>query len=405
MSESRSVRKTVYLITNYIHFPSEKSSNRYLELAKMLSAESDIDLVVITSRFYHRKYQYRSDLDALRAEVPFKVVFVDEREYHKNISLKRIMATRDFGKNVMKYIKSNPKPDLIYQVIPTPFVADAVSRYANKNGIPLILDIQDLWPEAFKMALNVPVLSDLAFLPFKIKAEGAYRRADAICAVSSTYVDRALSVNKKGVPTAPVYIGINLSDFDRHAEENRREKTERLTLAYCGALSKSYDIKLVIDALALMSDAPRFLVMGDGNSREEFEAYAKEKDVDVTFTGFLSYPEMCGMLCSADMTVNPIIGASVASIINKHGDYAACGLPVINTQNSPEYMALIDEYEMGFNCVGTGAEDLASKIDLLMKNRELRDRMGRNSRKCAEERFDRSTSYKKLVDMVRSLLK
>ena len=109
---------------------------------------------------------------------------------------------------------------------------------------------------------------------------------------------------------------------------------------------------------------------------------------------------MCGLLASCDVTVNPIKGKSAASIINKHADYAACGLPVINTQESPEYRKLVSDYNMGFNCKNGDAADMAQKLTMLMNSMELRKEMGRNSRRCAEERFDRQTTYQKILNMI-----
>ena len=396
--------KKVYLISNYFHFASEKSSNRYRELAELISKDKDISLEVITSKFYQRTYQYRENIEELAKDIPFKATFVDERAYHKSICVKRLLASRDFAKNVIKHLKSHPKPDLIYQVVPTIDVAEAVSRYAKKHKIPLIIDIQDLWPEAFKMAINIPIVSDILFAPYMIKANLTYGRADAICAVSQTYVDRALSVNKKCTKTEAVYIGINLDVFDSNVKENNKEKNKNITIAYCGSLSKSYDIKLVIDALALMENPPKFLVMGGGNDLEYLKQYSKEKEVDVTFTGFLPYSEMCAMLSSCDITVNPIVGSSVASIINKHGDYAASGLPVINTQDSEEYCALVEKYNMGFNCVGKGAAELAKHIQILISDEQLRITMGQNARRCSEEKFNRVNTYQRLYLLIKSFL-
>lgn len=397
-------KKKVVLISNYYHFASEKSSNRYRELAEMLSAEQDIELEVITSKFYQRTYQHRTNFDELTKDIPYKATFCDERGYHKSICIARLLSSRSFAKSVLKYLKSQPKPDLIYQVVPTLDVAAAVSKYANKNNIPLVIDVQDLWPEAFKMAINIPVISDICFSPMRWQANAIYKRADKVCAVSESYVKRVLKINKKNTTGTAVFIGINLGVFDKNAEENKTEKSERLTLAYCGSLSKSYDIRLVIDALATMKNPPQFLVMGGGNNLEDLRNYAKEKNVDAVFTGFLPYSEMCGKLCAADMTVNPIIGSSVASIINKHGDYAASGLPVLNTQNSPEYCRLVEDYNMGFNCVGATAEELAEKIEFLMNNEELRLEMGKNARRCAEEKFDRRKTYESLVNTIKTTL-
>lgn len=396
--------KKVLLISNYYHFAQEKSSNRYRELVEMLCREPDIEVEVITSKFYQRTYKHRTNFDELRKDIPYKATFINEPGYTKSICIKRLISSYQFGCGVIKYLKKQPKPDLIYQVVPTLDVANFVSRYAKKNNIPLIVDVQDLWPEAFKMALNVPVVTDIAFAPFAWLANSIYRRADAVCAVSQTYVDRVLKVNRKCKTGNAVFIGINLEKFDEFAQEVKEKEAGRLKLAYCGSLSKSYNIKLVIDALSMIKEPPLFVVMGDGNDREAFQAYAKEKNVESIFTGFIPYPQMCAMLCSCDITVNPIVGTSVASIINKHGDYAASGLPVINTQDSEEYCKLVEDYQMGLNSVNKDAADLADKIQMLMDNKDLRLEMGKNARRCAEEKFDRNKTYKKLVEAVRSML-
>ena len=106
---------------------------------------------------------------------------------------------------------------------------------------------------------------------------------------------------------------------------------------------------------------------------------------------------MCGLLCACDMTVNPIIAGSAGSIINKHGDYAASGLPVINTQECQEYRNLVDEYQMGFNCQNGNSKEIAEKIILLVNDSILRTNMGGNARRCAEEKFDRKNTYHELI--------
>lgn len=144
--------------------------------------------------------------------------------------------------------------------------------------------------------------------------------------------------------------------------------------------------------------AIRFIVMGDGPLKEEFEN--KAAGLNVNFVGRLPYEQMCGVLTACDMVVNPIVGRSAATIINKHADYAASGLPVMNTQECEEYRNLVDEYKMGFNCNNNDPQDLAEKIILLMNDEQLRSRMGANARKCAEEKFDRRISYNEIIDTI-----
>lgn len=166
-------------------------------------------------------------------------------------------------------------------------------------------------------------------------------------------------------------------------------------LGYAGTLGTSYDLPLVFKAIKKLNNSNlRFIVMGDGPLAGDFKKQAKY--LNVTFTGRLSYSQMCGAISACDMVVNPIVGKSVASIINKHADYAASGLPVINTQESPEYRNLVEDYNMGFNCKNGNTVEMAEKIKTLIEDKSLRHEMGRNARRCAVERFDRMTSYCKL---------
>lgn len=175
--------KKIVLISNYYHFAQEKSSNRYRELVEMLCKEPDIEVEVITSKFYQRTYKHRTNYSELCRDISYKVTFIDEPGYTKGICVERLISSYKFGCGVIKYLKMQPKPDLIYQVVPTLDVANFVSKYANENNIPLIVDVQDLWPEAFKMAINIPILTDIAFLPFtwlvkfNIQESGFYLRS------------------------------------------------------------------------------------------------------------------------------------------------------------------------------------------------------------------------------------
>ena len=135
-----------------------------------------------------------------------------------------------------------------------------------------------------------------------------------------------------------------------------------------------------------------FIVMGDGPLKDEFKKKAAGLNVD--FVGRLPYEQMCGVLMACDMVVNPIVGSSVATIINKHADYAACGKPVLNTQKSEEYRNLLTQYQMGFSC--DDEMILLEELINLIDDDKLRKQMGKSARKCAEERFDRKNSYKSI---------
>lgn len=392
--------KDIVIIANFCRDFSETDNGRFMYLCKMLSKENNVE--IITSDFSHSAKKHKKPLVH---NWPFVITFLHEPGYKKNISVQRFYSHYAWGKEVRKYLEQRKKPDVIYCAVPSLTAPLVSAKYCEKNGIRYIIDIQDLWPEAFELVFNVPVIKDIIFSPFRNRANGIYKRADAICGVSQTYVNRALKVNNKTSTGNVVFLGTQLSTFDKYSRVNSITKGENeVWIGYCGTLGASYDITVVIDALHYLKEkgesVPKFVVMGDGERRVEFETHAKELNVDCIFTGKLPYDQMCGLLASCDIAANPIMHNAAQSIINKHGDYASAGIPVINTQENDEYRNLVDEYQMGFNVDNHDPTAFAEKLQILMRDPELRKKMGNGARKCACERFDRSHTYQLLVKVI-----
>lgn len=387
----------IVIIANFCSALDKPANSRFSYIADLLAKENEVE--IIGSAFSHEMKRKR-ECDFSRFS--YKVTLIKEPGYRKNISVQRFLSHRVWGKNVLEYIQQRKKPNVVYCAIPSLTAAALVGKYCNSNGIRFVLDIQDLWPEAFRMKLNVPILSGIAFTPFRRRANCAYSAADAIVAVSQTYVTIAKSINKRANITAAVYIGTDLCVFDKYAKENKIiRQDDEFWIGYCGSMSDSYDIPCVVDAIRRLNNTKvRLIAMGDGYLKDEFQKYAAQAGISAEFTGYVNYPEMCGRLTACDVTVNPIRHKSAASIINKHADYAACGLPVINTQESEEYRNLVSDYYMGFNCMNGNAADMADKLSKLMANRKLCQEMGKNARKCAEEMFDRKKTYKRIINII-----
>lgn len=392
----------IVIISEFCEDFSQSDNDRFFYLAKMLVNDSDDNEVeIITSSFRHTTKKHRREP---AAEWPFKITFIEEPGYPKNVCLKRFQSHHIWGRNVAEYIrKRSKKPDVVYCAVPSLTGPNFVAKYCEKENIRFIIDVQDLWPEAFQMVVNVPLISNMAFAPFKALADAIYKRADAICAVSDTYCQRAAAVNSKVKDTTTVFLGTELATFDCYAAENPvlKKKDGEVWLAYCGTLGSSYDLTCVMDALAELSDPRiRIIVMGDGPKMDEFKAYAEAKMVRTEFMGHLQYNAICSLLNACDITVNSIAHMAAQLIINKHADYAKVGKPVVSIQESEEYRKLIEEYQMGFNCRNNESSELAEKLKMLVVNEKLRLQMGENARRCAEERFDRANSYKVLEQQV-----
>jgi glycosyltransferase involved in cell wall biosynthesis len=339
------------------------------------------------------------------------VRLVYEPGYSKNVSLARIRSHKVFGRSLSVSLNENGPFDLLYCAVPSTDAGLAALGYAQAHSIPLIIDIQDIWPEAFELIFNPPVAGGLAYGLMRRAIGRVYIGADAIVSVSQTYADvaakyRAAGGAKPTADTAVVYLGTDLARFDSFAESTADiDKPEgELWVAYIGTLGHSYSIEVITDALAVLRGRGAgnivFKVMGDGPLMLRFKAHAEAAGIRADFTGRLPYPEMVAMLCRSDIAVNPINKGAAQSVINKVGDYAAAGLPVVSTQDNAEYRSLVSEYGIGYNCTPGDAEGVADAIEALAADKDMRSRMGAANRKLAEEHFDRAATYEAIYRLI-----
>lgn len=398
----------VVIIANFSSDFSGKYNGRFPYLAKMLLGDNDVE--IITSSFDHGTKKQK---DSTITYGSCKITLIFEPGYKKNVDIQRLRSHRILGKNLRKYLSARKKPDLIYCAVPSLDFADAAMHYAKINKIPFIVDIQDLWPEAFKMVFSIPVISDLIFAPMERQANRIYSNADHIVAVSQTYANRGLKVNSRAKATV-VYLGTEKEKFDKYREtlSNKSIYQElksdfeandgKIRIGYVGSLAYSYDLSTVFEAMRkLASDIlnkVQFVVIGDGLKREQFEKEAC--GLPVLFTGRMPYPDMVWFLSHCDIAVNPIHRGSAGSIINKVGDYAMADLPVINTQECEEYRNLLTQYQAGINCECENSTEIAKALEKLVLDSDLRKQMAQNSRKIGEEFFDRNNTYRKIIDII-----
>ena len=387
---------------------------RFRFLSELLASEGfEVDL--ITSTFQHWDKAQRDTTRVCYQHLPYRLRFVYEPGYKRNLDLARINSHRVFANNLKRLFKSrfadNPRAyDLIYSEIPPNDMARVCAETAAKHGIPYVVDVNDLWPEAMRMAIDVPVVSDVAFAPFARDAKRVYNLIAGAVGTSDEYANRPAADRDAPYAKRTVYVGNQLDKFDEGAREHAADVVKpdgEFWVTYAGTLGASYDIQTLIDAASLAAATdPRIRVklLGDGPDRQKLEEHATKTEAPIDFVGYAPYDLMAAYLCASDITVNSLVASAAQSIVTKIGDYLAAGIPMINTGSSPEFRAKVEADGFGVNVPAEDAQALTDAILELAGDAERCSQMGAKARAIAEEQFDQKHSYQEIASLIRELL-
>lgn len=407
--------RRIAIVTQGVKLGEEtRGYTRFRFLSELLAREGfEVDL--ITSTFQHWDKAQRDTTKSCYGQEPYRIRFVYEPGYKRNLDLVRINSHRIFARNLRRFFESqfarNPFAyDLIYSEIPPNDMARVCAEIATEHNVPYIADINDLWPEAMRMAVDIPVISDIAFAPFARDAKRVYELMAGAVGTSDEYAARPALDRISPYEKRTVYVGNQLKSFDEGIRSHKHDIVKpqnEFWVTYAGTLGASYDLETLIKAAVLANNADpriRVKILGDGPDRQKLEELAESLDAPVDFVGYTPYDLMAAYLKASDITVNSLVKSAPQSIVTKIGDYLAAGIPLINTGSSPEFRAKVETDGFGINVSAEDSEILADAIIALSADKNACEIMGRKARKVAEEQFDQERSYQVIVNLIRDLI-
>lgn len=370
------------------------------------------------SAFEHQQKILISDWDrTFPVSGRFKIRVLRGWRYRKNISLARYMDHLIVALKFRIQSKNVPKPDMIIASMPCHSLAYEVVRYARKNGIPVLVDIRDLWPDIFLdrfrnmglYALGRIVLAlDFARLRLLLK------NADGLTAVSSGYLKWGLErIRRAQSPFDGVFYHgykpylkkpkkvtgrLEIPDWIKHTKN-------RKVFVFIGTFGISYELELVLDAAQHFRKSGRtdicFVLAGAG---EKFELLSKRASSaeNVVLPGWIEKKEIAVLLKVAYVGLVPC--RSIENTMpNKPFEYLSAGLPIINSLEG--VMAeLVERHQFGLNYLPGDLNGLCQCIESLAADSALHDKMSQNAAEFFKKHGDADKIYNEYCDHVERLV-
>ena len=174
-------------------------------------------------------------------------------------------------------------------------------------------------------------------------------------------------------------------------------------IVYIGILKIWTPLPHLIDAVKHM-DGVRLVIGGKGPHEKEILEMI-DGITNISYIGWVKKEDIPLYTLASDLVVLPSNSKKAytrASVPNKIMEGMAAGKPVIAGKNT-EAGSIVKECNAGLLCEYGDSECIREAIKKLMQDRELYETLGRNGRRCAEEKYNWGIMKGRLLDLYRSL--
>lgn len=204
-------------------------------------------------------------------------------------------------------------------------------------GKKFLFDHHDLSPEMYTAKFDRA--DGLMYQGLLFLERMTLRTADVVVTTNESH--KKLAVERGNIEPDRVYIvrsGPDLDRFQRYPPDRTWNQGKKFLIAYLGEICTQDGLDHLIQAIKILRDDLKrddfhCVLVGGGPHQPAIKAYADEVGVAelCTFTGRVSDEDLCRILSSADLGVDPDpkTAWSDKSTMNKIMEYMYFGLPIV----------------------------------------------------------------------------
>ncbi|MBA7507586.1 N-acetyl-alpha-D-glucosaminyl L-malate synthase [subsurface metagenome] len=184
--------------------------------------------------------------------------------------------------------------------------------------------------------------------------------------------------------------GIDLDRFQdlnpRTIREGLKVNSDERLILFVGGLKPTKGLEYLIQAMSSISQSEmkmKLLLVGQGEERDRLEQLAKNLGLSsyVKFVGEVPYKEVPEYMAASDVFVLPSLSEGFPNVIL---EAMASGMPIVATRVGG-LAEIIKDGDNGFLVEPGNPQQLAEKVLLILKDKELRERISRNNKEAAKE--------------------
>ncbi len=301
--------------------------------------------------------------------------------------------------------------DIVLMLTPSMSVFPPGAILSKKWKVPLVLNIQDMWPEA--LAASGLIKSSHLLKIVSAVCNFAYRRSKKIAVISRGFKDNLV---EKGVREEKVVVIPNTVDVEKYSPiVANADLTQKLGMygkfnfLYAGTMGPSQHLDTVLSAAAELRGHPHLQInlVGDGNDVGKLKEKARRLALNnVKFLGRYPEKEIQNILALADVLFLHLKDEPILRITVPHKTlvYMAMGKPVLAAVDG-ETAEIVTNADAGVSCRPNDPEDLAKKMLAMSRmSRKKLDEMGENGRRTACKKYSKSIVAKQYLSVFNTVV-
>lgn len=392
----------ILYLHQYFKTPSEPGGTRSYWIAKEL-VKNGHQVTIITSSSTITEKIKNVEIDGIR------VIYIREG-YSQNMNLiKRLKAFLGFAfKSTRQSFKAKNVDLVIATSTPlTIGIPALLLKWFKKK--PYVFEVRDLWPEvpiqmgAFK---NKIIIGLTRFFEKTI-----YKNALHVIALSPGMQDGVI----KYIPKEKTAMIPNMAKKDEFwpREKNNTlmvelglsEKTFKVI--HFGALGLANGVDKIIDSIELLKNdsSVEFIFLGGGSTEEVLKERCNNLDLqNVKFLGRFSMEKTSEIVnfCDVSLVSFKDLPILYTNSPNKLFDSLSAGKPII-VNSAGWTKQMVEENNCGFYVNPNKPEELVNRIKEMQNNSKQLETMGKNARKLAETKYDKTILCQQFTEIINTL--
>lgn len=336
-----------------------------------------------------------------------------KKVYKKNVSLARIAQGREIGRLFREEAREMPKPDLIYSCWPLIETSYEAVKYGKENGIPVVIDIRDLWPDIFVQPFP-RFLQSLARLGINF----VYKKKVCYALKNATMVTGTIP---KAMELPPKY-GRQMNALDHHVFHcyKRPSFTEiaissavaewnslgiddsSFNIVFFGSTNKRIcELEMMMDAAKKLENCNvKFIICGRGVDYDELVEKSKSYP-NFIMAGLKNQLQLVALASISKVGIIPYRNTSdfTDSLPTKFSEYLANSLIVFTSLRGLS-KTVIGENQCGFAYEEGSVDSLVSAAEWYLKDASLVEKQKNNAKLLYEKAFNADVVYRDFVSQL-----